>query len=137
MYLIFLFLTALILPVAAPGQESHVKFEHITVDQGLSQNTGRVLFQDSRGLLWVGTQDGLNRYDGYNFLVYEHNPLDPNSLSDNFIFSIAEDDDGFLWVGTNGGGLNRFDPKTDKFFRYQNDPDEPNSFESQCCKHDL
>lgn len=109
----------------APG--SVVRFEHLTVQDGLSQNTGSVLFQDRRGFLWVGTQDGLNRYDGYTFRVFSHDPEIPGSISSNSILCIAEDRDGFLWIGTRGGGLNRFDPITETFTAYRNMADDPAS----------
>jgi PAS domain S-box-containing protein len=101
----------------APG--SIVQFEHLTIEDGLSQNAGLVIFQDSHGYLWIGTQDGLNRYDGYTFKIFKHDPEDPNSLSHNAILAIAEDREGYLWIGTWGGGLNRFDPATETFVRYR------------------
>ncbi len=109
----------------APG--SIIRFEHLTIEDGLSQNAGLAIFQDSRGYLWVGSQDGLNRYDGYSFKIFKHDPDDPNSLSHNGILAIAEDTDGSLWIGTWGGGLNRFDPVTEKFIRYRYNPDDPAS----------
>ncbi len=109
----------------APG--SIVQFEHLSSEDGLSQNAGLAFFQDSRGYLWIGTQDGLNRYDGYSFKIFKHDPDDPNSLSHNSILAITEDNDGSLWVGTWGGGLNRYDPVAEKFTRYVNNPDDPNS----------
>ena len=92
----------------APG--STVQFEHLGSEDGLSQNAGLAFFQDSRGYLWIGTQDGLNRYDGYTFKIFKHDPDDPDSISHNSILAISEDADGSLWVGTWGGGLNRYDP---------------------------
>src|SRR5512134_1683720 len=59
-----------------------LRFDHINIEEGLSQSSVRVIFQDSRGFLWFGTQDGLNRYDGYGFKVYKPDPDTPNSLSD-------------------------------------------------------
>ena len=109
----------------APG--SIVQFEHLSIEDGLSQNAGLAIFQDSRGYLWIGTQDGLNRYDGYTFKIFKHDPDDPNSISHNSILAIAEDKDGSLWIGTWGGGLNRYDPSTEKFTRYLNDPNDPSS----------
>ena len=109
----------------APG--SVVRFEHLTIQDGLSQNAGLAIFQDSRGFLWIGTQDGLNRYDGYSFTVYKHEAEDPASISYNGVLSITEDKDGFLWIGTWGGGLNRFDPATETFTTYRNIPDNPAS----------
>ena len=90
-----------------PGQQ--IRFEKMSIEQGLSQSSVYSIYQDSRGFLWFGTEDGLNKFDGYNFTVYRHNPDDPLSLSDNTILSIFEDKSGELWVGTYGRGLNRFD----------------------------
>jgi len=109
----------------APG--SIIRFEHLTIEDGLSQNAGLAIFQDSRGYLWIGSQDGLNRYDGYSFKIFKHDPDDPNSLSHNSILAMTEDTDGSLWIGTWGGGLNRFDPATEKFIRYRYDADDPAS----------
>ena len=109
----------------APG--SVVSFEHITSENGLSQNAGLDIFQDSRGYLWIGTQDGLNRYDGYSFKVYKHDPDDPRSLSHNSILKIVEDQDGALWIGTWGGGLNHYDPILEEFTSYQHDPKDATS----------
>ena len=82
----------------APG--SVIQFEHLNSEDGLSQNAGLAIFQDSRGYLWIGTQDGLNRYDGYSFKTFKHDPEDPTSISHNSILSMAEDKDGTLWIGT-------------------------------------
>lgn len=109
----------------APG--SIIQFDHLTIEDGLSQNAGLAIFQDSQGFLWVGSQDGLNRYDGYTFKIFKHDPDDPTSISHNSILSITEDNEGYLWIGTWGGGLNRFDPITETFVRYRHDPEEPSS----------
>lgn len=95
-----------------------LRFDHISIEQGLSQSSVRVILQDSRGFMWFGTEDGLNRYDGYNFKTFKPDPDVPNSLSDRWINSILEDHDGYVWVGTGQGGLNRYDPKTETFTRY-------------------
>ncbi|MEY2639532.1 MAG: hypothetical protein RIR90_1014, partial [Bacteroidota bacterium] len=84
---------------------------------GLSQNAVTCIYQDKKGFLWVGTQDGLNRYDGYQFKYYKYNPEDSSSISDQFITAIAEDGKGELWIGTRHG-LNRFNSNTEKFTRY-------------------
>ncbi|HEY3475410.1 MAG TPA: two-component regulator propeller domain-containing protein, partial [Anaerolineales bacterium] len=109
----------------APG--SIVQFKHFTIEDGLSQNAGLAIFQDSRGYLWIGSQDGLNRFDGQSFEVFKHDPDNPGSISHNSILSITEDKDGFLWIGTWGGGLNRFDHATETFVRYRSDSDVPSS----------
>ena len=109
----------------APG--SIVQFEHLTIENGLSQNAGLAIFQDSKGYLWIGSQDGLNRYNGFDFKIYKHDPEDPKSISHNSILAITEDKDGYLWIGTWGGGLDRFDPITETFVSYRSDPNEPSS----------
>jgi len=95
-----------------------LRFDHISIEEGLSQSSVRVIFQDSRGFLWFGTEDGLNRYDGYTFKVYKPDPDVPNSLSDRYITAIVEDKEGYLWIGTRLGGLNRYDPRTEEFIHF-------------------
>lgn len=90
-------------------------FDHLNTAQGLSQSTVKVIFQDSRGFLWFGTADGLNRYDGYEFRRFRHQANDPNSLCGNDIMALAEDGSGNVWVGTRGNGLCYFDPRTEQF----------------------
>jgi ligand-binding sensor domain-containing protein/signal transduction histidine kinase len=97
-----------------------LRFDHISIEQGLSQSSVRVIFQDRRGFLWFGTEDGLNRYDGYTFKIYKPDPDVPNSLSDRWITSIVEDKEGYLWIATRQGGLNRYDPRTEEFRRFLN-----------------
>src|SRR5262249_30312894 len=70
-----------------------------------------------RGYIWLGTEDGLNRFDGANFKVYKHDPSDPSSLPSSFVWSIDEDRDGNLWIGTDGGGLVKWERTTDRFVR--------------------
>jgi ligand-binding sensor domain-containing protein/signal transduction histidine kinase len=108
-------------------RQHEFKFEHISVEHGLSQCTVGAIYQDRRGFLWIGTSDGLNRYDGYGFKHYKNDPSDTNSLSHNGVTTIAEDGLGRLWIGTAEGGLNRFDPQRDRFIRHQYDPNDPQS----------
>ena len=96
----------------------NIRFEQLSLDDGLSQSSVNVILQDRQGFLWVGTEDGLNRYDGYNFKVYKPDSDNPDSLSDRWITSLAEDAQGYLWVGTRLGGLNRYDPQTGKFAHF-------------------
>jgi len=112
-------------------QQRDIQFEHLTVDDGLSSNTVLSLLQDSRGFLWIGTYDGLNKYDGYKFIVYRNNPADPLSISDNMIGALCEDKQGNIWVGCGwGGGLNKFDYNSERFTRYLPDARNPNSISS-------
>lgn len=104
-----------------------LRFTHLTTKDGLSQSGVTEILQDRRGFMWFGTRDGLNRYDGNTFVVYKNNPNDPASLSSNFIQDLIEDDHGFLWVATNFGGVNRFDPATERCVRYRHDPKNANT----------
>ncbi len=106
---------------------SDLKFTHLTTDDGLSQNSIYAILQDRQGFMWFATQDGLNRYDGNTFVVYKNNPGDPETISSNYIQDLIEDDNGSLWITTLNGGVNKFDPATERFTRYRHDPDNPNS----------
>jgi ligand-binding sensor domain-containing protein len=104
-----------------------LKLAHLTTKEGLSQSSVTKILQDRRGFMWFATRDGLNRYDGNAFVVYKHNPNDPGSLSANFVWDLMEDDQGYLWIATNFGGVNKFDPGTERFVRYRHDPNNSNS----------
>jgi ligand-binding sensor domain-containing protein/signal transduction histidine kinase len=103
-----------------------VKFEHISVEHGLSQSSVNCILQDSGGFIWFGTDNGLNKYDGYSFTVYKSDPARAHSLSYNTVTSVVEDQQGALWVGTQHG-LNRFDRETGRFIHYQADPENRHS----------
>ncbi len=107
-------------PGADPGP---LKFEHLSLQEGLSQSSVYAIAQDSQGFLWFGTQDGLNKYDGYDWTVYRHASDDPDTLSHSVISTLYQDQEGTLWIGTDGGGLNRFDPDTGQFVHYRAQPD--------------
>jgi diguanylate cyclase (GGDEF)-like protein len=92
-------------------------FERLSLEQGLSQSTVLTIFQDSRGFIWLGTEDGLDRYDGLSFTSYKYDAKDPASLPNNMVWAIAEDAQGDLWVGTEGGGVARWDHERDHFVR--------------------
>ncbi len=100
------------------SQTDEYIFKQLTDADGLSQSTIFAMLQDSDGYLWLGTIDGLNRYDGYEFRVYSNDPSDSSSISDNFISALCEDSNGLIWVGTVNGYLNCFDRKTEVFKRY-------------------
>ena len=114
-------------PSESPNFNRSIRFEHISLEEGLSQSVINVIFQDSMGFLWIGTEDGLNRYDGYSFKVYKPEADIENSLSNRWITSIVEDEDGFIWIGTHQGGLNRFDPRSGLFTIYKHDATDKNS----------
>ncbi|MGB3464699.1 MAG: two-component regulator propeller domain-containing protein, partial [Cyclobacteriaceae bacterium] len=100
------------------GQGLPLPFRTITVEDGLPQNSVTALVQDDQGYLWIGTQDGLAKYDGYEFSVYRHEKNNPNSLSHNFVWNITKDSMGILWITTLGNGLTRLDPRTGKFTQF-------------------
>ncbi|MDM8515678.1 two-component regulator propeller domain-containing protein [Desulfobacterales bacterium HSG16] len=109
------------------AEHDGLKFERISLSEGLSQSTVFGITQDNRGFMWFGTRNGLNRYDGYQFTIFEKNLSDSNSLSNNFVWSLIKDRKGYIWIGTHGGGLDRFDPETEKFTHFKNDPANQNS----------
>ena len=91
-----------------------LKFQHLNSENGLSQNSVLAIGQDADGFIWLGTQNGLNRYDGYNVKSFLHNGLDKNSISNNYILSIFKDSKNRLWIGTSEG-LNLYHPSTESF----------------------
>ncbi|MFN2149136.1 MAG: two-component regulator propeller domain-containing protein, partial [Anaerolineales bacterium] len=103
------------------------KFNRLSLDNGLSQSTVTCILQDDYGFIWLGTLDGLNKYDGHQFIVYRHDPDRQDSLSGNTINAIIKDRQGQLWIGTNNGGINRLILSTGRFVRYQHDPNNPAS----------
>lgn len=101
------------------GLAQHIayNFNYITDKDGLSQNSIMAVHQDNLGQIWIGTKDGLNKYDGTEFKIYRHKKGDPNSISNNGVECIEEDSSGFIWVGTSFG-LNKFNPKKNTFKSY-------------------
>ena len=112
-------LIALILLLVFPSysQDNNLKFRHLTSDEGLSQNFISCILQDQKGFMWFGTKDGLNRYDGYSFVVYQNDPFDSTTISENYITALYEDSRGYIWIGTLKGGLNCFQRETETFIR--------------------
>jgi signal transduction histidine kinase/ligand-binding sensor domain-containing protein len=105
----------------------NVQFDRLSVQDGLSTTTVAALLQDRAGFLWVGTELGLDRYDGYGFTSFRHDPDDTASLSSSFAAALAEGPGGTLWVGTYGGGLNRLDPATGRAVRMRFHPGDARS----------
>lgn len=131
-----LFTSAFILLTSAFSFSQDVKFSRIGSEQGLSQASVNCILQDSKGFMWFGTQDGLNKYNGYgnDMIVYKHDPSDSNSLSNNFIESLYEDSKGTIWVGTKGGGLNAINTYLKRITRFVNDPRDSTSISSDQVK---
>ncbi|MDJ0839344.1 MAG: two-component regulator propeller domain-containing protein [Acidobacteriota bacterium] len=120
----------LLLFAPCPALSGEPRFDHVDSRVGLSHHTVSSVLQDSRGFLWFGTIDGLNRYDGYRCKVFRHHPRDAGSLSSSFIHCLLEDRQGHLWIGTRDGGLSvlRSEDRERGFFRrYLPRPDDPNS----------
>ncbi len=112
----------------AGQQRKNAVFHHLTIDDGLSQSDVRAMVQDQQGFMWFGTwRGGLNRYDGYTFKVYKHDPQDEHSISSDNVWVLYADRSGTLWIGTIGSGLDQYDPATDTFVHYQIQPGDPTS----------
>jgi signal transduction histidine kinase/CheY-like chemotaxis protein/ligand-binding sensor domain-containing protein len=116
-----------LLCITAIAQKPTLKFKNLSTTQGLSINNATCILQDRNGFIWIGTRDGLNKYDGYNFTVYRSQPEDSSSISANFVWSMKEDKEGNIWVGTVGGGLNKYISRTDKFIRYRHNRSDAGS----------
>lgn len=109
----------LILLIQYSGFSQSILFGSLTTENGLSNNRVFCMVQDNLGFLWFGTDDGLNRFDGYEIKVYRNDPDNPYSISDNSIRSLFVDKSGHIWIGTKGGELNRYDPVSDRFYKWE------------------
>ncbi|HEY1016900.1 MAG TPA: two-component regulator propeller domain-containing protein, partial [Herpetosiphonaceae bacterium] len=124
--LLALLLAGLAAPAARPAAAQPgsarpsraLRFRHLSATEGLANNHVEAVAFDRQGFAWIGTWDGLSRYDGHAATTYRNNPQDPASLSSNVISAILEDRQGALWVATRDAGLNRFDPATGGFARF-------------------
>lgn len=103
---------------ARPGFPQNYVFEHLSVDDGLSNNSVLSICQDSRGFMWFGTYHGLNKYDGYHITAYLSDARNPQAISDNVITCLYEDHAQNLWAGTHMGGLNLYNRARDSFAHY-------------------
>ena len=97
--------------------EQHIRFDLLSIKDGLSQSSINAVVQDKQGFIWIGTQDGFNKYDGYSFTAYYHNPEDSSSICDNFIRALEVDSVGNIWIGTDNG-LSKFNSRTETFTSY-------------------
>jgi len=107
--------------------QGNISISRLQLENGLSHNSVYSIIQDKEGLIWIGTKDGLNSYDGYNFKIYRHEFFDSASISNSWANALFEDSQGFIWIGTEGGGLNRFDKKSGVFTRFRNKQEDKNS----------
>jgi signal transduction histidine kinase/ligand-binding sensor domain-containing protein/CheY-like chemotaxis protein len=125
----------LLLPWAARAAEMPpMVFRHLTVDEGLAQNTVMATLQDSRGFLWIATQNGLDRYDGFALRHFTHQRGAANGLPSNYIWAIAEDRAGDLWLAVKDGGVVRFDIRTETFTNYRHQEGDPTSITTDAAR---
>lgn len=122
----FAFTIVFIFSIESFAIQNELHFEHITTNEGLSKSSVTCIVRDMEGFIWIGTFNGLNRYDGFEFRVYQYNQNDSSSISDNYISSILEDHKGRLWVGTDDG-LNCYNRKMDNFIHFRHNPNIANS----------
>lgn len=122
-----LLLIIIMLSSTTIAQKKPVKFNRLTSSDGLSQNRVISIVQDHDGFIWIGTEDGLNKYDGYNFEIFKRNPGDSLSLNDNQGNAMFVAKDGTLWIGGSLTGLSKYNSATKTFTRYNNDHSNPNS----------
>ncbi|MDJ0837882.1 MAG: two-component regulator propeller domain-containing protein [Acidobacteriota bacterium] len=107
------------------GQTPNLHFESLSSADRTTPNTVRSIIQDRRGFMWIGTEEGLFKYDGYEFTRYKTDFTKPSSLPNDYIYKIVEDSEGKLWISTKYGGLIHFDPDTENSRQYAHDPDDP------------
>ena len=106
------------LPFTEGATDLPIRFENVTLEDGLSQSTVYSITQDRKGFMWFGTEIGLNRYDGTRVERFMPDPFDSTSVHDTYIWEIAEDEDGYLWMSYEDGTIGRFDPNTGKSRNY-------------------
>ena len=111
---------------ASDSNRGGILFQRIGVEQGLSQAAAQAILQDRNGFIWIGTQHGLNRYDGYKFETFTHDINNPNSIANGWIYSLLEDNSGHIWIATDDG-LDRFDPLEKTFIHYKYSPEDASS----------
>jgi len=112
--ILYLFIVNFFLSINLPAQDYN--FDYWGVEDGLSQSVINCIFQDSEGFIWIGTQTGLNQFNGYSFNVFLNNPNDTNTISGNWVYDIIEDPDGFIWVATKQG-VSKLNKKTGRFYQ--------------------
>ncbi len=122
--LILLFLLS---SVTLFAQNTRYRFAHLSIKNGLSDNSAFCMLQDSYGFMWLGTFSGLDRFDGNSATVFKPDPEDPNSITGSVVFALLEDSRRNLWVGLDGGGLDRFDRRTQSFTAFHHNAADPGS----------
>ncbi len=113
-----------------PGEAPSIRFEQLGLEDGLQQGTVYEIMQDRQGYLWMTTQDGLHRYDGYEFKVFSNTPFDTTSIASGIQTSVEETSDGDIWIVLDGKGLQRMDRSTETFSSYRHNPKDSTSLSS-------
>jgi signal transduction histidine kinase/ligand-binding sensor domain-containing protein/CheY-like chemotaxis protein len=116
--------------MAAQADAPPIVLEHITTSDGLPQATVMTTLQDSQGFVWLGTEDGLVRYDGHELYRYAYSRTEVDSLPGNFIWQVIEDAHANLWIAVKDAGVAKWDRGTDRFTRYRHDPNDSGSLAS-------
>ncbi len=117
-------------PMNLRATDQPAKFKHFTINDGLPANQIYDILQSTQGFIWIGTREGLSKFDGSEFTNYTHDTDNLNSLASNFVWTMREDSDGILWLSLWGGGLDRFDPVTETFTHHRAEEGNPNSLSS-------
>ena len=116
--------------IATAADAPPLILEHLTASDGLPQATVMATVQDSQGFVWIGTEDGLVRFDGHELYRYAYSRTEPESLPGNFIYDIVEDASHDLWIAVKDSGLARWNRASDNFTLYRHDPANPASLAS-------
>ncbi len=120
---VFLITVMICISLIAQAREETLTVRRLSEAQGFSDSAPQAVIQDQTGFIWVGTANGLNKYDGYTVIRYHK----AHGLAHPSVTALFQDASGVLWAGTDGGGLHRFDPIQQRFTAYRHDPDQPNS----------
>jgi len=112
------------------AQSKNQFLEKIGIENGLSSNYPTCVIEDSKGFIWIGSNNGLNRYDGYQSKIFKYDPNNSNTISENWVTSLLEDKEGNIWIGTEGGGLNHYNTATDVITRFTHKKNDSTSISS-------
>lgn len=127
---LIIFIAYCLLPDIISAQAPYLYFNRLTTENGLSHNKVNCILQDKRGFIWVGTDDGLNRYDGRYFTHFRNIPGNLSTISGNLVTDLLEDGKGILWIATADGGLTKYDyrlPPAQQFKQYKHQPGDSSS----------
>jgi len=125
--IVILILMLAVFPAAADAGKNAIRFDRLSVEHGLPHTSVYDIVQDRQGFMWFATDDGIARYDGYTFTPFKPVPENPKTINPGAGYALYEDRAGNIWIGLRNGGLNKYDPLTGTFTRYEHDPNNPNS----------